>query len=336
VWGCLNAYNRIILSSTLVALAGLLFYLPFSGAIASPTTKQAPTPTPINGAPASKLYWFGAQGIVRANPDGTGTEELGPIDMNNPTDFAADAEGGKIYWAEEGPPAMIRRSNLDGSNVEDVVILEPSASVRPATPGTSQGGGSVAELASLQTSSIVPLSIALDVDSDKTYWTNANGEIHRANLDGTDIEVIVALDPGVTLLGLVLDVEGGTIYWTNQEDATILQANLDGSDMEVLVTLTEPGEAALDLELDLSSDTIFWTNLSGMIQRASLDGTDIEVVVEDIGVPYGIALDIEADRIFWTEPEIGVIKWASLDGDDVEVVVTGLVEVRDVLLIVEL
>ena len=57
--------------------------------------------------------------------------------------------------------------------------------------------------------------IALDVAGGKMYWTGHRplslDTIHRANLDGSQIETLVS---GLGLPnGLALDMAGGKMYW---------------------------------------------------------------------------------------------------------------------------
>ncbi len=68
-----------------------------------------------------------------------------------------------MYWADEEVD-KIRRANLDGSNIEDLV----SAAV------------------------MKPRALALDVTGGKMYWADEEiDKIQRANLDGSNIEDLV-------------------------------------------------------------------------------------------------------------------------------------------------
>ena len=80
-----------------------------------------------------------------------------------------------MYWADEGDSA-IRRSNLDGSDVEDVVV----------------GAG-------------YPMDLALDLAGGKVYWSSRfSGKVRRANLDGSEVEDVVT---GILeSLGVALDL----------------------------------------------------------------------------------------------------------------------------------
>ena len=81
--------------------------------------------------------------------------------------------------------------------------------------------------------------------------------------------------------------------------------------------------------------TIFWTD-SGTekIQRANLDGSDVQDLVTQGLVGDGIALDVEGGKMYWTDSRYdrgwkGKIQRANLDGSNIEDLVTqGLVGPR--------
>ena len=90
-----------------------------------------------------------------------------------------------------------------------------------------------------------PFGIALDVNSDKMYWTNSD-KIQRSNLDGTNVEDLVTTglrDP----VGIALDVGTKKMYWSDSEAGKVQRSNLDGTNVEDLVTgLRGPFGIALD------------------------------------------------------------------------------------------
>ena len=92
--------------------------------------------------------------------------------------------------------------------------------------------------------------------------------IARADLDGSDVEVIV--DSGT--LGpyyMDLDREADHLYWTDYGTSEIRRANLVGSAQMVLID-TYPGWP-VGIALDLFHGKVYWTLLGGAIQRANLD-----------------------------------------------------------------
>ncbi len=78
------------------------------------------------------------------------------------------------------------------------------------------------------------------------------------------------------------------------------------------------------------TNRVYWTEFSGspsgLIQRANLDGTNIENVVTGASFPFRIALDVAGDKIYWTEANQNPnkIRRANLsDGSDIEDLVIG-------------
>ena len=176
----------------------------------------------------SKLYWGESRKIWRANLDGTNVQDIvAGLDLT-PGSIALDVAGGKIYWANWGL-FHIQRANLDGTNIQDIVAVE------------------------------YVVDIALDVVNGKLYGCvtavvqrrgekseHIPGKILRANLNGTNVEDILArLNPR----SIALDVAGGKIYWA-QADERILRANLNGTNVENVVNPTK-GHPVTDIALVL-------------------------------------------------------------------------------------
>ena len=167
------------------------------------------------------------------------------------------------------------------------------------------------------------------------YWTSLH-TINRANLDGSNVEVLVAgLDYAV---GIALDVSEGKMYWTDSGADKIQRANLDGTNIEDLVT--DVGSVGWNIALDVSGGKMYW--ISGtdrrdevIIERANMDGSNIEDLVtglEFVGDPTGIALDISGGKMYWTDTmrlqeirgSVRGIQRANLDGSNAEWVLLGI------------
>ena len=124
-----------------------------------------------------KIYWINYD-IRRTNLDGSNIETLvtrqaledGLPDLHiysyPGSGLVLDEDEGKMYWIQNWRHGYrsIRRANLDGSNIETLVVTEHS-------------------LRNLH-------SLALDRDRGKIYWAERTGRynIRRANLDGSNIE----------------------------------------------------------------------------------------------------------------------------------------------------
>lgn len=102
------------------------------------------------------------------------------------------------------------------------------------------------------------------------------------------------------ILGFTHPALGSIMYWADQNDGAVLRANLDGTGQQVLINVGSP--TTTGIALDLVSDQMFFTNQgsSGNIERANLDGTDVTPVVTGGVSPFGIALDITGNEMYWT------------------------------------
>ncbi len=234
-----------------------------------------------------KMYWTdsGTEKIQRANLDGSNIENI-VTGVEAPNGIALDVAGGKMYWTVW---MKIQRADLDGQNIEDLV--ESYIEII----GTED----------LIEEYVSPYGIVLDVAGGKMYWTEKwPNKIQRANLDGSNIEAIFTGEP---LHGIALDVAGGKVYWTDRDDGMnrILRMNLDGSLVEELFT-PRRFEVPHDVALDVAGGKVYWTARGfdmywtargrraedHKIQRANLDGSNVENLVTRLRDPGGIALNL--------------------------------------------
>jgi len=79
---------------------------------------------------------------------------------------------------------------------------------------------------------------------------------------------------------------------------------------------------ARDLALDVAGGKMYWTTGAGRIQRANLDGSNIEDLVTGLDFPFDLALDVAEGKMYWRNA--GRIQCANLDGSNIEDLVTGL------------
>ena len=220
----------------------------------------------------AKIYWADASAnkIERANLDGSSREDVVTIadGVVVPSGVAVDSAAGKIYWTQALSPTepllgRIRRADLDGSGVEDLVNTGLSA----------------------------PRAIAVDPAGGKIYWVDkVSRKVQRANLDGLVVEDLATENsiPGLLLpQGIAVDPVGGKIYWTDRNGFKIRRANLDGTGVESIVTAFTPDRIAIDP----AGGKIYWANAVGQkIHRANLDGSNVEDVTAGLGTPSGVAI----------------------------------------------
>ena len=228
-----------------------------------------------------QMYWTSGCKIQRANLDGSNVEELVPSSEGIKEGIALDIARNKMYWTLwNATTDKIQRANLDGSEVEDIITNLKS-----------------------------PRGIALDVPNGKMYWADLGaGKIQRANLDGSNVEDIITdlLGPN----GIALNLDGNKIYWADEFSGKIQCANLDGSNLKTLfvrygrligTAMSIPfdilnlkiyyADSPIGIALDISGGKIYWTTPHKYkIQRANLNGSNVEDVVTDSILTIGIAL----------------------------------------------
>ncbi len=249
--------------------------------------------TTASVAHAQWIYWTVkyTPTIQRAHLDGSGVQSFETGCDGDIRRFALDVDGDFLYWGDQ--INGIKRSDLHGRNV--VVLIDAE----------SKG-------------------IAVDKEHRKIYWC-VGGVIHRADLDGSDAEIV--LDPDGSTEGLALDIRHNYVYWTDWTNGYIRRWQLDSAMHVEDLVRTEPAGPE-GIALDVARQKMYWAD-EGSIRCANLDGTAARTLVPDT-YANGIALDLNAGKMYWTIE--GGVERANLDGSDVETVVEGLGYANDIAL----
>ena len=199
-------------------------------------------------------------------------------------------------------------------------VVQVGASERPPMSWINVNSGTLHRLVGAEVENLVPsvrnaTGLAMDVAGGKLYWTertgDSTGRIRRANLDGTNVQLVKELKS--VPHGIALDAAGRKLYWT-ASSGKIKRANLNGSGSENVV----PGglERPKGLALDVSGGKVYWTEMSGRIRRANLDGSNVEAVATDSGTPMNLV--VFDGTVYWTEKmgeNSGEIRFVNLQGN---------------------
>jgi surface protein len=127
--------------------------------------------------------------------------------------------------------------------------------------------------------------------------------------------------------GIGADAQTPVPIWTSNGANKIQQLVESGTtDLITSGTITPWG-----LAIDATSDKLYWSNVTeGTINRADIDGTNIQTIVSGLDLPRGIALDETTNTLFWAEggAENPGIKRVNLDENPLvvtDIVTSGVV-----------
>ena len=294
----------------------------------------------LNAPSSAGTYFYGACVDAVTGESDSGNNCSAAVSITVATVTPPGARVSKLYWTDIGTD-KIQRSNLDGSDVEDLVTTGLSLTQGIAldvsggkmywtdigTDKIQRSNLDGSDVEDLVTSGLdAPAGIALDVVGGKMYWTDwGTRKIQRSNLDGSGVEDLVTSGL-VGPTGIALDVFGGKMYWTDPGRTRIQRSNLDGSGVEDLVTTAL--EFQTGIALDVSGGKIYWTDIGRKrIQRSNLDGSGVEdLVTSGLRGPTGIALDVSGGKMYWADAgprgQAAKIQRSNLDGTGVENLIT--------------
>ena len=182
--------------------------------------------------------------------------------------MSIDCSGKKVYWADE-LNGSIQRSDLDGNNVENVVV------------GLSG-----------------PEFLALDNVNKKVYWTNvSSGSVQSANFDGSGL---VTLYTGLGVLeGIALDVNSGYMFLAGAGSGTIIKAKMDGSFASPIVSgLANP----IGITIDSSGGKLYWVDQSrGTLESSNFDGSGVATVYSGLASPRSVTFIPTIEQISFSD-----------------------------------
>ncbi|NUO03391.1 MAG: hypothetical protein HUU01_22495, partial [Saprospiraceae bacterium] len=245
---------------------------------------------------SNKLYFAETSNgsIRRCNPDGSGIETIIPngSGLVSPQGLALDLAGGKMYWSELNlANPVIRRANLDGSTIEDVVTENDAPLKRVYSIALDLGNGKIywADLGLLPGGGFVQRAdigggnvetlasgerfVCLALGGDKVYWSfvGANGKIQRANLDGSNVEDLITTDIG-TVRAMVVDPVNQKLVWNDHGTSELKRANLNGSNVEPLLNAINSQTLAIGPQINESLCTECAAQAGYLVNNAAVPG----------------------------------------------------------------
>ena len=206
---------------------------------------------------------------------------------------------------------------------------------------------------------LIVVTSHVDAQAEWICWSaNQDERIQCAQPDGSmQLELLGGLGKP---MGMAVDQINGILYWGEREPERIMSLDLNGDGIPTELVSLGVNVDVRGVAVALSIGKIYWVTENNMkIQRANLDGTDVEdlpiapatyfdVIVDDttgtlywtagseiwrgaldgtsasmiIGdndQPYYFALDLAAGKIYWTDFGAFEIGRANLDGSEREI-----------------
>lgn len=156
---------------------------------------------------SQKLYFTGTDNSIKSvSRDGSNLQTVVGNAGSTIPDVVIDNQNSKIIWTDLDN-ARIRRSDFDGTNIQDIVL------------GVSE-----------------PHGLIIDPSNSFIYWTSL-GEIMRAGLNGSSPTSVVADPDGGFLAHLFL--KDGKIYWSNYSSSKIKRSNIVSLSVETIASSTD-------------------------------------------------------------------------------------------------
>ncbi|OWA55038.1 putative Prolow-density lipoprotein receptor-related protein 1 [Hypsibius exemplaris] len=153
-------------------------------------------------------------------------------------------------------------------------------------------------------------AVAVDCVNHHLYWTNWQKGIRRSRYDGSDNHLVVS--KGGIYYGLAVDFVAGNMFWVH--DGAILVArmsNLEAGHKTIISDTKIDSWSALAVHP--SRGSIYWSDSDRTISTASMDGSNRQVLVTGVWA-HSLALDYEADDLYWADRNTGNIECISLNG----------------------
>ncbi len=212
-----------------------------------------------------------------------------------PLGIAVDAVHGSIYWTEFGRN-RIRRASRSGKAVETVV--------------EDAGDG--------------PMGLALDVDTERLYWTTDGSfprSVRSARIDGSS-RAVLALGPMLNRPRAITALSDA-LFWTEVINGVVRRTDLSGGSVTTIIddgiaNRFEHGRPVplfyRGITADPAHDLLYLSDFYGSrIESIRHDGSDRKTIAgstPDVDFPTGIAFDDASNRLLWADAgREAIVSW---------------------------
>ena len=114
------------------------------------------------------------------------------------------------------------------------------------------------------------------------------------------------------------------ILHTECDFSEIYKSPLGGDDLFYVASsvFLEHASCPTAIASNPAEEKLYWTDLTFKhIARANLDGTQEEVIVQNVGNSLALAVDSYGGNIYFTDKDMGTVEVAKLDGSNRKVLI---------------
>jgi DNA-binding beta-propeller fold protein YncE len=246
-----------------------------------------------------------------------GGKTIGPCKMMN-------SEGLGTTREEKNAPTLYFL-DIAGEAIRDITKAGRTGRVL-------SGGFDGRPLSVIAGNQIVPDGIDISNSTGRIYWTNMgspatnDGHINSTNLDGSDLQTVVAPGNGVhSPKQLVIDQMNDKLYFCDREGLRVMRCNLDGSSLETLVQTgdwhdktdaVDQSKWCTGIAVDAERRHLYWTQKGpskgsmGRIFRAGLNvlsgedsasRSDVETLFQGLPECVDLDFDPETSQLYWSD-----------------------------------
>ncbi|RZF33205.1 hypothetical protein LSTR_LSTR009750 [Laodelphax striatellus] len=169
------------------------------------------------------------------------------------------------------------------------------------------------------------VALSWDANSDSIFWSDIKTKvISRVYLNGSKEDRVVDTNLD-SPAGLAVDWVTDKLYWTDAGAKLIEVSNLDGSHRAIL--FWEGLDKPRDIVVNPFDCYMYWSDWgkSAKIERAGMDGSERTTFISaSLKWPNGLALDLDAKRLYWTDAGMGNIESVGLDGKNRQILLDNL------------
>lgn len=202
--------------------------------------------------------------------------------------LAYDSVNSKIYYSDfETTNGKIWRMDLDGSNWQEIAS------------GITD-----------------PYSVVLNLDGGKIYWADEDGNVGRANLDGSSPEKEFIQIANGQMRGIAYSAKKDILYFYEVNNEDLYAAKSDGTGVAKIVE----GAYGYCIYVDDVNGKLYYEDRNiPAIMQINLDGSG-RVKIADVPSTrvHGMAIDYIENKFYWTDRDKGLIKRSNLDGSGAE------------------